>query len=130
MHDSEESKNGTLLNKVIGLGFVSLVIYAIAINVWGNKVIGNWFEKPGEWTTQYWVYLEPNNSSTKNYRVRGDIEKLSLGEDGWGYYLRTVYWSNGGYTSFDECQLTTPKGDYCIDTDGTAYTVRLGDSAE
>lgn len=116
-----------IIGKIVKFGFLIFIIFIITRHFFGNEIINSWFEKPKEYTTQYWVYLEPNPKSTKNYRVEGDIEKVSLGEDGWGYYLRTVYWDNGGNIDFDDCQLISTKGDYCLDNNDNGYTVRLGE---
>lgn len=118
------------LNWALGLGFLSFLIFAVSRYYFGNKIIGSWFERPGEYTTQYWTYLEPDKNSTKNYRVRSDIEKISFGEDGYGYFLRTVYWNNGGNSDFDDCQIESAKGQYCLDIEGTNYYVRLGEKIE
>ena len=130
MDQAAEEQQSQFIVKLVFLAFFMFGVFATTRYLFGNKIIGHWFEKPGEYTTQYWVYLEPSSSSTKNYRVKGEIEKLSLGEEeGWGYYLRTVDWNNGGNTDFDECQISEIKGDYCIDFDGNGYVVRLGESA-
>ena len=121
--------NYELISLVLIVGLLFFFIFAVARNHFGNEIIGNWFEKQREYTTQYWIYLEPDSSSTKNYRVKGDIEKISLGEDGWGYYLRTVYWNNGGNSDFDDCQILSIKGDNCSNIEGKSYFVRLGEKA-
>lgn len=126
----DESEENQLASKVVYLIFGGFILFAVARYYFGNEIIGSWFEKPGERTTKYWIYLEPDSSSTKNYRLRGDIEKVSLGEDGWGYYLRTVYWNTGGNSDFDDCLLTSDKGDYCLDLQDRGYTVRLGEIVE
>jgi len=122
----ESEKNGQIVTFLILVGFFAFAIFAVAKHYFGNEIIGSWFEKPKEYITQYWVYLQPDSKSTKNYRVKGDIEKISLGEDGWGYYLRTVYWNNGGSTSFDDCILE-PNGTSCTDISNNSYIVRLGE---
>jgi hypothetical protein len=130
--EQDEVENSGLVNKVLGVGLLILFVFAIVRYLFGNEVIDSWFQKPGEYTTQYWIYLEPDRKSSKNYRVKGDIDKVSLGDDGYAYYLTTVYWPNGGrsYFSFDECQITSVKGDYCEDIEGRSYTVRLGEKVE
>ena len=66
---------------------------------WGFKEIGRFGEKR-DYTTKYWVYLQPENAQSKNYRVKADIERAIP-----DYFLRRVYWPNGGYSNFDDCLL-------------------------
>lgn len=116
---------------VVVLVLVFLLVFGIIRSRFGNYKIGHWFEKRGAYTTQYWVYLEPDSKSTKNYRVKGDIRKELLGsEEGWGYYLETVYWNNGG-TSYFDCELESAEsisGTYCGNDEGKWYVVRLGEN--
>lgn len=136
----------TFVGGIIGLGIITWLLIKIISAKYGNEVIGSFFER-SDYTTQYWVYLQANITSTKNYRVKGDIERVSMddgSENGDGsyeggsddYYLRKVYWDNGGYTEFDDdCDLygaiSTPKGyATCFDNDSNNYQIRLGEKVK
>jgi len=99
----------------------------------GEKSIGALLEKR-EYSAQYWVYLQPDGADAKNYRVKGDIERVS-GDDSGQYMLDKVYWPNGGYTTFSDCDITsTAKGnavENCtVDGEDISYGVRLGEKVK
>ena len=128
--------------KSITVGYI-LVILAIAwiaaellSSRYGYKEIGVRYERR-EYSTQYWVYLQPDNAETKNYRVKGDIERFaeSDGDLSYAVYaLSRVYWEDGGYTEFDDCDITEAtdkdKHAYCMDSEGKGYDVRLGEKVK
>jgi hypothetical protein len=136
VEENSENKNFILtpndLHWIVSAVILFLLIFGVARINFGNEILGSWFEKPEEYTTQYWVYLEPDSSSTKNYRVKGDIEKIKWGtiENTDEYYLRTVYWNNGGESDFVECQITNKAGDNCYTTEDKNYFVRLGEKVD
>lgn len=119
---------GILVKRFFYLCAFLLLGFALYRYFFGNEIIGSWFEKPYEYTTEYWVYLQPDKNSSKTYRLKGDIEKLHLGdEEGTGYFLTVVYWNNGNESYFYDCRLTTNKGDYCEDDNSKGFIIRLGE---
>lgn len=108
--------------------FVAWLVISIAAGKYGTRTIGNYFERDN-YTTVYWVYMQPDGAEVKNYHVRGGIEKVNS-QDGASYYLRNVNWPNGGVTKFEDCDITdaTSKSGkaYCA-IDDSGYTIRLGD---
>jgi len=109
-------------------GFVLFMIYSLFLSQWlGDTNLGSFWQK-SNYQTQYWVYLQPENANDKNYRLKGDITK-----DDNGYTLTKVYWSNGGYSTFDDCNLDSAVSDKdtanCSTNDENSdnYTIRLGD---
>ena len=90
----------------IGL-FLFWLAWSLLLNNWfGNNNIGSIWAK-NNFTAQYWVYIQPDNADSKNYRVKADIERLE-GE----YKLTKIYWPNGGYESFDDCRFEETDGIY------------------
>lgn len=128
----------SLAVKVIVFGIVFWIILKILISYFGNEEIGSFFEK-STYTTQYWVYLQPENTQVKNYRVKADIyhyiESADDEYNGGGdfYLLEKVYWENGGFSIFEDCDLTeialnrNKKTNYvgCRDNDDNNYKIRL-----
>lgn len=112
---------------------VWFVIYLILVPFFGvgYKVIGSIIEKK-EYETRYWVYLQPENAESKNYKVEGDIKRLSSGN----YELKTAYWPNGGHTDFDLCDITVLTDSHyrevsssvaCITSENRDYSVSIGE---
>jgi hypothetical protein len=90
--------------------FLLLLVWSLFLNQWlGTTTVGSMWAKTN-FDTQYWVYIQPDNADTKNYRVKGDISRYD-GE----YSLNKVYWANGGYITFDDCQLQSQDGKYSSD---------------
>lgn len=126
---------------VIVVAIALWVVVKLIIGSYGNEQIGSFFEK-SEYTTQYWVYLQPENTAVKSYRVKGDIRRIEgsggSGEGDYGYpatyRLERIYWDNGGYTYFDDCDITTAttngKGAHCRVDDNISYTIRLGEKVK
>jgi hypothetical protein len=120
-----------LIVDILGCVMVLAIVWGLFLNQWlGNTVLGSVFQK-NNYDTQYWVYLQPENAKDKNYRLKGDITV-----DYKDYYLTKVYWSNGGYETFSDCNLsdaTVDNGsvscitDSYVDDSSTQYTIRLGD---
>lgn len=112
---------------------IAWIVMIAIINNYGNEVIGSFFEKR-EYKTQYWVYLQPDNANTKNYRVKAEIERAQE-DDLLRYYLNRVFWDNGGYSYFDNsCNFVdavVKNGHaYCKANDNTGYTIRLGEKVK
>ena len=113
----------------LGVGLFVAWIITSSFNI-GYKEIGHWFEK-GEYETQYWVYLQPDNVEFKNYRVKGDIDHTEG-----TYYLSRVYWANGGYSDFNDCDLDetiNSKNGYakCWDSGAkTYYHIRIAEKVK
>lgn len=87
-----------LIEVVFVIGF----LYSpIAFFGFGNTRIGSVFEK-GDYTAKYYVYATSKNSSSsvKRYRLPADISCNGRISDKHYYTILTMYWPNGGYTSF------------------------------
>jgi len=107
---------------IIVLIFVFGTIVNPLIGRFGNEQVGSFFEKD-DYEAKYFVNLFPEKDKTKNYRLVADIEKdtvcIKISRDEREceitYYLRKVYWPNGGYFSFDanECLLNEGKN-FCF----------------
>lgn len=82
------------------------------------------------WNGEGEVSLFPSENSVKNYRVPADIEVTKSGY-GWFinkevYEVKTVYWPNGGYTSFYKCFVEQNKTAFCSD-DENEYEVEVNE---
>lgn len=116
---------------LLGL-FLLWLSWGLFLNQWlGSTTAGSMWAK-NNFDTQYWVYIQPQNANSKNYRVKGDISR----QDG-VYYLQKIYWDNGGYLTFTDCDLYENNGVYASEDDCESsnwlndddgyeyYTVRL-----
>jgi hypothetical protein len=111
------------------------------ISSYGDEILGSYFEK-FEYRTQYYVNVFPDDESTKNYRLPAEIHVYSEEEEGeptedvYGIehsntyttkyiVLDKVFWPNGGYLDFNDCQLEIGKKVMCNDQDGVSWNVEL-----
>lgn len=67
----------------------------------GNTTFGSIIEK-NHYTDDFYVFITDDNSSSKRYKVRATIEKTSPSITESAYFLKIVYWNNGGYISFSD----------------------------
>ncbi len=109
-----DTKNLRVSYAVVGFtllgAFLLFLAWGLFLNQWlGNTQVGSPLAK-NNFTAQYWVYIQPDDAEAKNYRVKGDISRYD-GE----YSLNKVYWANGGYITFDDCQLQSQDGKYISD---------------
>ena len=96
------------LNIAVGIAIISSVIYVVGSYAFPSTQIGSLFEMD-EYEEYYYVYLYPENSNDKNYKVKAKIwvytEKYDDGDDGYDtqrmYLLRTVTFDNGDTIDFD-----------------------------
>jgi hypothetical protein len=111
------------------------IIQIVGTSFWGNHKIGSFFEQ-SNYTAQYYVNLFPENSETKNYRLKADIESFvenDIDQDDrahfWKeYHIVRVYFPNGGYISFgeqDNESLEIGKRINQTDNDGEGWGVEL-----
>lgn len=77
-----------------------------------NTNIGSFLESES-YEEQYYVYIRRDTGKSKSYKVKADIIKGNYGHplttddgdwtftvDGNGYFLKKIYWDNGGYLTF------------------------------
>ena len=97
---------GVLIFIFIG-GIVLFFLWGLFLNQWlGTTTVGSMWAK-NNFDTQYYVFIQPENATSKNYRVKGDISRTD-GE----YSLNKIYWENGGYLTFTDCKLEENNGIY------------------
>lgn len=126
-----------LVVKIVIIGVVLWIIMKLFIGYFGNNEIGSFFEK-SSYTAQYWVYLQPENTQSKNYRLKADIHHyVEPGDEDYSggdrYVLEKVYWENGGHSDFDDCEISdsilskNDKNNYtnCLDNNHNYYKIRL-----
>ena len=111
------------------------------IRSYGSEIIGSYLEKP-EYRTQYYVNVFTNKKDSKNYRLVADIhvysesEESESSEDRFGQehstifttkyiVLEKVYWPNGAYFEFNDCQLKIGDKVLCDDQDKTEWYIEL-----
>lgn len=111
------------------------------IRSYGDEIIGSYFEK-SQYKTKYYVNVFPDDNESKNYRLQADIhvysdtEEGETSEDRFGQehtetyttkyiILEKVFWPNGGYLDFDDCQLEIGDKVYCSDQDGRYWYIEL-----
>jgi len=111
------------------------------IRSYGDEILGSYFEKP-EYKTQYYVNVFPDDKGIKNYRLQAFIhvysetEEGETSEDRFGQELTEsyttkyiivdkVFWPNGGYLDFDDCQLEIGDKVLCSDQEGRDWYIEL-----
>jgi len=131
----------SILGIKIPVKYISYVVYSIIpiiiiwyiITVfWGYQEIGKFGEKRN-YTTQYWVYLQPESAGAKNYRVIADIKRQIP-----NYYLLKVYWPNGGHSDFEDCNFIENDGEFnrfieplCIpEGENNAYHIKIDEKVK
>jgi hypothetical protein len=125
---------------IICLMIVIGVIWAPLSFFYKEEKIGSIFEKT-EYRTQYYVNLFPEDSNSKNYRVKADIYSVLNSysyTDGDSertvsnreYYITRAYFTNGGSISFEDSvgsgdSLIVGKKEYLVDDDKGEWYVEL-----
>lgn len=111
------------------------------IRSYGDEILGSYFEK-SEYKTQYYVNVFPDDEGSKNYRLPADIhvytetEEGETSEDRFGQehtetyttkyiIIDKVFWPNGGYLDFDDCQLEMGDKVLCSDQEGRDWYIEL-----
>jgi hypothetical protein len=134
----------TILLSISILFYYAIGNGAYVIN-YGDEELNSFYEKP-EYRTQYYVNVFPDNYDTKNYRLPSDIYVFSetmeaenrssddyIGGGSNDYYtekyiiLEKVYWPNGGYLEFEDCQLIQGERVKCIDKNEDIWYIELTD---
>lgn len=91
------------INTLIFISVTCFIINEISSSPLGSTQIGSLIEKP-EYTEKYYVYLYPEGSQSKNYKLEADISaKIIKYEEGSEreYFIDKAYFPNGGYIAFD-----------------------------
>lgn len=128
---------------LIGLTIFTLLFGAsILISNYGAEKIGSIFEK-SRYKTKYYVNLFPDMNSSKNYRVKAEIEADFVEweeSDNQGnpiskshrvYYINKAYFPSGGYIIFDKERIPNDKGvevrkkTLLVDTSGRYWWAEL-----
>ena len=130
---------------LIGLAFFTYCIFiwnnSIYIELYGNEIIGSFFEK-SEYRTQYYVNLHRNQYTNNPYRLVADIYVHTI-ETGWDYdfvnddarttyakviELEKIYFPNGGYLHFEETYIEIKKKNRVSDQNMQNWYVELTDN--
>lgn len=137
-------KRGVILCEIILL--LGIIFYPPIFERLGNTNIGSFFEKES-YEEQYFVYIRESGNKSKSYKVKADILKSNYGHPSWeddgeetydihgnGYFIKKVYWSNGGYLNFEdydhwgyptENQIYPGKETLCYDSNDDGYYIFL-----
>ena len=109
---------------------------------YGNEIIGSYWAKPN-FTTKYIVKLSKSRDSNKEYTLPAIVtvfsETIDIDygqEDRWGQeisesydeeyiMLEKVFFNNGGYLTFEECDLEIGNKIYCIDQEDEGWYIEL-----
>lgn len=111
------------------------------IRSYGDEILGSYLEK-FEYKTQYYVKVFPNTVDSKSYVLPADIHVYTESEEGetmedrFGQehtetyttkyiILDKVFWPNGGYLVFDDCQLEMGNQVSCSDQEGIEWYIEL-----
>lgn len=112
------------------------------VKYYGNEVIGSYWERPNH-ETRYLLKLYHSNKSNDYYTLPGLIHVYSEtsednypSEDGFGqeYYktfkekhilLEKVFFKDGGYLTFEECELEIGRKRLCFDQNEREWYIEL-----
>ena len=110
--DFFSKKKGVLLCEIILV--LGILFSPSVFSHFENTNIGSFLEKES-YSEQYYVYIRKDKKQSKTYRCRADICKGDYGYpsytdegeetfviQGNGYFLKKVYWDNGGYLTFTD----------------------------
>lgn len=93
---------------------------------WTSTVPGSFFEA-SEYSTKLKVLVFPDDSSVKNYKIPADVSRY-LDCDSYDegpcfkyYYVTTIYWPNGGYQDFDDCEVELSTQNNCTSGEDEYY---------
>lgn len=107
-----------IVSYLLGLGYLTMKEY------WGSDTIGSFFSKY-EYSAKYYVYLFPEGSKSKNYKVPAEFHV-----NGKAASIYQIKWPNGGYTVFDSDELEelyNRESIHLYDSDDRYWTVVLTD---
>lgn len=134
LYDFKKTKTWTtsILGHLILVGCLLIWSKNTYTRINGDEVIGSFFEK-SEYRTQYYAILTPETNSSKNYKLKADIwvfNETSQDYEGRSYTYKVimvekVYFKNGGYVYFDDCQVDLNKKEYCIDQNSRGWYIQL-----
>jgi hypothetical protein len=106
---------------------------AICLLVWskntysrisGAESIGSFFEKT-DYRTKYYVNMFPEASKSESYRLPAMIHVYD-GSDK-VISIERVYFDNGGFLYFEDCQVEIGEKTYCTDQRGRRWYIELTD---
>ena len=139
-------KKELITGVIIGHIFLGYFLYSWTKNTYvrhyGNEIIGSYWAKPN-FRTKYMVKLSKSSDSQKVYVLPAIVHVFSETyesdypqEDRWGleYYesyteeyiiLEKVFFNNGGYLTFDDCNLEFGEKIYCWDQDEGKWYIEL-----
>lgn len=93
-------KNRTA-SAIITILFMLGILYSpIAFFNCGTYDFGGIFEKHS-YTEDFYVYVGDHPNATKQYKVKATIRKIWF-ENESRYYIKKLYWTNGGYINFSD----------------------------
>lgn len=141
------TKKEILSGVIVGHLILGYIIFNWSKNTYvghyGNEIIGSYWAKPS-FTTKYIVKLSKARDSNKEYALPGIVTVFSEWiesdypqENEWGqeYYesyieeeyilLEKVFFNNGGYLTFEECDLEMGVKIYCTDQNDEDWYIEL-----
>jgi hypothetical protein len=97
-NDKPLSKEG----EWVGIAIVVLVVGWLWWVSTGEARPGAFHEKT-DYSAKVYVNVFPDGDKSKNYKLPADMSKVS-DDGGAAYNIEKVYWPNGGYFEFDDCE--------------------------
>lgn len=116
--DAAEHRDKVIV-AIVWTVLIAAVIIWVGSYYWGTARPGAFLERGQDYEAKMIVRLYPDDSEAKNYELPADISKLD------GYYrLDRVYWPNGGYVDFDDCDVVIDEKSTCsyLPDDADDYT--------
>ena len=101
------------LGQFIGILLIFFFVVFCYTSTFGNEDVNSIFSK-SEFNFKGYVYAFPDSTKDKNYRLKADMHK-----DGEYYEVNRIYFYNGGYIDFEDCEDGNKDGEmfYCAPID-------------
>lgn len=120
-----------MLSISVYAGITLIILFGVIQQHFGVEELGHWFQKTNSYQTKYYVNLFKERTYSKNYRVVGELSVQesdcdpNYGCNGRPIFLEKAYFPNGGYISFEDCELEINKKAYCIDEEENEWYAEL-----
>ncbi|MBI3633848.1 MAG: hypothetical protein HY226_06210 [Candidatus Vogelbacteria bacterium] len=119
----QEEKRARLYKIVAILIFCTIGLYLIRDYV-GVHEISSALEVRRSYYVSYYINLFPDQEKAKNYRIRGDLY-VQWKDNERTIYLEKAHFANGGFVTFESCEVDVKKPKHCVDQENRGWYIEL-----